>query len=92
MAHVSGDFNGEWFNLNTAAGIPAGTQMKLQNQGTYRVVLQESATQPASDDWSGEIMTTLLEAEPSKVVPEGSGSIWARSSEGSRVSIYAQEI
>ncbi|CAM0039690.1 hypothetical protein VPHK460_0026 [Vibrio phage K460] len=92
MAHVSGDFNGEWFNLNAESGIATGTAIKLQNQGTYRVVLQESITEPLQGDWSGEFMTSLLEEEPSKIITEGSETIWARSSVNSAVSIFAQEI
>lgn len=92
MAHIKGDYNGGWFNLNTESGIATGTAMKLQNQGTYRVVLRESVNVPALDDWSGEFMTTLLEEEPSKIITEGSGTIWARSSVNSVVSIFAQEI
>ncbi|CAM0038273.1 hypothetical protein VPHF102_0031 [Vibrio phage F102] len=92
MAHIKGDYNGEWFNLNTESSIATGTAMKLQNQGTYRVVLQESTTEPLQSDWSGEFMTTLLEEEPSKVITEGSGTVWVRSSVNSVVSIFVQEI
>jgi hypothetical protein len=92
MVHIKGDYNGEWFNINLESGISIGTAIRLQNQGTNRVFLQESNTEPDTSDWSGEIMTVLRGVEPSKVVTINSLTIWARTSSTSEVSIIVQEL
>lgn len=83
----------EWQSLSSLSGFPVGTQVKLQNKGNVFATMIESATQPAADFKEGEYITSVREAEPSKVIPTGSGEIWLRVTNGLyRTELFVQEV
>lgn len=83
----------EWQSLSSLSGFPVGTQVKLQNKGNVFATLIESTLQPAADFTEGEYITTTREAEPSKIIPSGSGEIWLRvTNDAYNTQLFVQEV
>lgn len=74
--------NGGWVNVYSAAGITVGIGLEVQNKSSSNLLtIQESATQPAADDFSGRLLRYCDVAE----VWPGSLGVWVR---GATSSIY----
>lgn len=73
--------NSGWINVYSAAGITVGTGLEVQNKNSNLITIQESATQPAAEDFSGRL---LRYCDVSEVWP-GSPGVWVR---GATSSIY----
>ncbi|AGH32028.1 hypothetical protein VPIG_00171 [Vibrio phage PWH3a-P1] len=74
--------NEQWQALSVLTGIAIGTQIKIQNKGTVNAILHEAVSQPLETDDSGELITSIVGSEPSKVIPAGSSEIWVKASTG----------
>lgn len=64
----------DWVNLYTVTGITPGAGIEVQNKNSTLVTVQESATQPASNDFSGRLLRYCDTAE----VWAGSPGVWVR--------------
>ena len=67
---------GVWTDVNTLTGIPAGTQLVLQNVGGPNSII-EFATSPTEPtlDFNG---VRLGQNDPMSVLPAGESTLWAR--------------
>ncbi|ANC03962.1 hypothetical protein AB688_18310 [Pseudomonas putida] len=63
-----------WVNVYSSSGIPVGTGLEIQNKNSNLLTVQESATIPAADDFSGRL---LRYCEVVEVWP-GSVGVWVR--------------
>lgn len=82
----------EWQALSVLSGFAIGTQVKLQNKGTVNGLMIESTLQPVATSTDGELITSIVGSEPSKIIPVGSGEIWLKTNgKGYSIAIHAQE-
>lgn len=70
--------NTDWVSLNTLSGYAVGTGLEVQNKWFIWAILNESATKPSIDDYTGKVITSLGEYENNKVIEAGSLEIWVR--------------
>lgn len=63
-------------NLYSTSGIPVGTEILIQNKSPGWIVLQNSATQPASESWDGFLIPQL----GVWVAEQGTAGVWAKGS------------
>ena len=73
---------GEWVDLYLATGIANGTRIIAQNLGNRKVILVDSATQPAPDSGFNSLLPN--EYVISALTPDG---VWAKSSGGSKLQV-----
>ena len=74
--------NSGWINVYSASGITVGTGLEVQNKSSSNLLtIQESATQPAADDFSGRLLRYCDVGE----VGAGSPGCWVR---GATSSLY----
>ncbi|MDQ7965502.1 hypothetical protein RDI61_15820 [Pseudomonas plecoglossicida] len=66
--------NSGWINVYTTAGIIVGTGLEVQNKNSNLITIQESATQPSAEDYSGRLLRYCDVAE----VWAGSPGVWVR--------------
>lgn len=66
--------NSGWVNVYSTAGITVGTGLEVQNKNSNLITIQESATQPAAEDFSGRLLRYCDSAE----VWAGSPGVWVR--------------
>jgi len=62
----------QWVNAATLAGLSAGAALMLQNKNTLPVIVQESATQPASSNHDGYLLGYGKVVE----IDAGSTGVW----------------
>ncbi|MCE1001821.1 hypothetical protein [Pseudomonas sp. NMI1173_11] len=80
--------NNGWVNVYSLAGITVGTGMEVQNKRSSNVItIQERATAPSSDDFSGRLLRYCDVAE----VWAGSPGVWVRG-ETSSIWLNVQEV
>lgn len=64
-----------WLNLYTASGLAVGVGIEVQNKSSSNLVtIQESATQPSSDNYAGRILRYCDVVE----IWTGSPGVWVR--------------
>lgn len=82
----------EWQALSVLSGFDIGTQVKLQNKGTVNGLLMESTLQPVATSSEGELITSIVGSEPSKIIPTGSGEVWVKTlRDGYDITLHVQE-
>ena len=81
----------DWLDLNTYTGIAVGTAMNIQNDGAYHFRIQESSTEPVSEN-EGFRVTTLGADYAAPTVRSGSLKIWVRCVSPAGTIIKVQEI
>lgn len=82
----------EWQSVSTLSGILVGTVMKIQNKGTSRFYAVESATQPAASSTEGEVVSSLEDEEPSKILTAGSEQVWVKVVDNNPTTAFVQDI
>jgi len=82
----------EWQSVSTLSGIVAGTVMKIQNKGASRFYAVESATQPLASSTEGEVVSSLEDEEPSKILTAGSGEVWVKVVNDNPTTAFVQDI
>jgi hypothetical protein len=76
----------EWESLNALSGIPAGTQIKIQNVGTTAAFIRISATQPTEYNGEG------CYSQKFYGVSSGENEVWAKTqANGSSALLSVQE-
>jgi|GEM_PF-6751090 len=63
-----------WVSVYASSGIAVGTALEVQNKNSNLLTMQESATMPSSDDFSGRLLRYCDVAE----VWPGSPGVWVR--------------
>lgn len=63
-----------WVNVYSLSGITVGTGLEIQNKNSNLLTIQESATTPSADDFSGRLLRYCDVAE----VWSGSVGVWVR--------------
>lgn len=66
--------NTGWVNVYGGSGIAVGTGLEVQNKNSNLLTVQESATMPSSDDYSGRLLRYCDVVE----VWSGSPGVWVR--------------
>lgn len=64
----------DWVNVYSSSGITVGVGLEVQNKNSNLVTIQESATKPADNDFSGRLLRycDVVEAW------SGSPGVWVR--------------
>lgn len=81
----------DWQALSVLSGFPVGTQLKLQNKGTVNCWFIESNIEPSEVLAEGELITSIVGSEPSKIVKQESEEVWLRVAKGYTVKLFVQE-
>lgn len=70
---INASSNG-WVSVYATSGITVGTGLEIQNKNSNLLTIQESATMPSSDDFSGRLLRycEVVEVHP------GSVGVWVR--------------
>lgn len=73
-----------WVNLYTATGLTVGTKLTIQNLGDRRVILVDSASQPAAG--TGYNVLQPYEFLTTAATPSG---VWAKASTNGKLQVEA---
>lgn len=64
----------DWVSVYSSTGIPTGTGIEVQNKNSNLLTIQEAATKPSVDDYSGRLLRYCDVVE----VWAGSPGVWVR--------------
>jgi len=82
----------DWVSINAESGLSAGSLIKVQNQGSKFIITQESDTKPDISSFEGEFLSTMFNADSSRIITEDSSEVWVRRIEEGKgfIKVYAQ--
>ena len=88
IVNITLSATGDWIDINTVAGIDVGTTLSVQCTGTTWIRIQESETEPTSEE-EGKLLTNLSESSANATINGNPLRVWARSSKKGRQALLA---
>ncbi|WP_017445803.1 hypothetical protein [Gayadomonas joobiniege] len=83
---------GDWVNINTLSGIPAGTNFRITNKGDHRVDICEAPVKPNPLDKIGDPITDINGPLPIIFVENYTDPIWVKNKGTKPVYLSVQEL